>query len=153
MAALSEPSRLSGTAIGHYQIGERLGAGGMGEVYRARDTRLGREVAIKVLSPDVVADDQRRARLDREARLLAALNHPHIASIYGVEYADGAPALVLELVDGETLTDRLARGALPIREAVAIAIQIALALEAAHERGIIHRDLKPPISRSPRRAS
>lgn len=134
---------MSGTAIGHYQIGERLGAGGMGEVYRARDTRLGREVAIKVLSPDVVADDQRRARLDREARLLAALNHPHIASIYGVEYADGAPALVLELVDGETLTDRLARGALPIREAVAIAIQIALALEAAHERGIIHRDLKP----------
>ena len=140
----------AGTRLGPYEILGVLGAGGMGEVYRARDTRLNREVAIKVL-PDLFATDpERLARFDREAQLLASLNHPHIAQIYGFEDfpspRPGQPAvraLVLELVDGPTLADRIEQGAVPLEEALPIARQIAEALEAAHARGIIHRDLKP----------
>ena len=131
------------TRIGSYTIVAPLGAGGMGEVYRARDSKLGRDVAIKILPPHFTADPERRARFAREARLLATLNHPHIGAIYGLEEADGVTALVLELVEGPTLADRLERGPLPIAEALAIAHQIAEALEAAHEQGIVHRDLKP----------
>jgi len=115
----------------------------MGEVYRARDTKLGREVAIKVLPRSFVADADRLARFEREARMLAALNHPHIATIYGTEELDGAQGLVLELVEGPTLAERIAQGPLPLKEALTVAQQIAEALEAAHEQGIIHRDLKP----------
>ncbi len=137
-----------GGRIGAYEVVELLGAGGMGEVYRARDTRLGRDVALKVLPQAVAADPDRRVRLEREARVLASLNHPHIASIYGIEDSPAGCALVMELVDGETLADRLALRAsaaagLPVGETLAIARQIADALESAHERGIIHRDLKP----------
>jgi Tol biopolymer transport system component len=131
-----------------YEVTGLLGAGGMGEVYRARDTRLGRDVAIKVLPAAFASDPERLDRFEREARVLASLTHPHIAAIYGVEEtAAGAPdplrGLVLELVDGDTLAERLARGPLPIAEAIAVARQIADALEAAHEQGIVHRDLKP----------
>lgn len=133
----------SGSRLGPYEIQAPLGAGGMGEVYRARDTKLRRDVAIKILPSIFTNDAERLARFEREARMLAALNHSHIAAIYGVEDANGVRALVLELVDGETLADHLRRGSLPIREAVAIAGQIADALEAAHEKGIVHRDLKP----------
>jgi serine/threonine protein kinase len=115
----------------------------MGEVYRARDTKLDRDVALKVLPPQVAADPERIARFEREAKTLAALNHQHIAAIYGVEESDGARALVMELVDGDTLADRIARGPIALDEAVAIARQIAEAREAAHEQGIVHRDLKP----------
>ncbi len=132
-----------GRQLGPYTIVAPLGAGGMGEVYRARDTKLGRDVAIKILPSHFTADPERRARFAREARLLATLNHPHIGAIYGLEEADGVTALVLELVEGPTLADRLARGPLPIAEALAIARQIAEALDAAHEKGIVHRDLKP----------
>ena len=132
-----------GTRIGPYDIQASLGAGGMGEVYRARDTRLDRDVAIKVL-PDLFASDpERLARFEREAKTLASLNHPHIAQIYGVEDAGPMRALVMELVDGEDLATRLQGGAIPQADALPIARQIAEALEAAHERGIIHRDLKP----------
>jgi Tol biopolymer transport system component len=143
--ALGNPatSMLTGCRLGVYEILDLVGAGGMGEVYRARDTRLRRDVAVKVLPPLFAADPDRRARFEREARLLAALNHPHIGAIYGFEEAEGVHALVLELVEGPTLAERLQRGPLPIAEAVAIAHQIADALEAAHERGIVHRDLKP----------
>ena len=120
-----------------------LGAGGMGEVYRARDTKLGRDVAIKVVADVFLSDPERLARFEREARVLATLNHPHIGAIYGVEEADGVRGLVLELVEGATLAERLASGPLPIQEALTVARQIADALEAAHEKGIIHRDLKP----------
>ena len=132
-----------GTQIGPYEIVVPLGAGGMGEVYRARDPRLKREVAIKILPEAFALDADRLARFEREAQLLASLHHPHIASIFGIEESAGTRALVLELVEGETLAERLQRGRVPISEALAIATQIALALEAAHERGIIHRDLKP----------
>jgi eukaryotic-like serine/threonine-protein kinase len=132
----------SGTRIGPYEILGPLGRGGMGEVWRARDTRLNREVAIKALPDAFARDADRLARFEREARLLASLNHPHIAGIYGLEQSDGQ-LLVLELVEGETLADRLARGAIPAEEAVRLALQIAEALEAAHDKGIIHRDLKP----------
>jgi Tol biopolymer transport system component len=115
----------------------------MGEVYRARDTRLGRDVALKVLPPLVASDRERLARFEREAQVLASLNHPAVASIYGVEDAGGTPALVLELVEGPTLSDRISRGAMPLDEAIPIARQIAEALEYAHERGVVHRDLKP----------
>jgi serine/threonine protein kinase len=128
-----------GTRRGVYEIAGRLGAGGMGEVYRARDTTLRRDVAIKILPSAFVADADRAGRLEREARVLAALNHPHIAAIYGFEQG----ALILELVEGETLADRIARGPVPITETLAIARQIAEAFEAAHEKGIVHRDLKP----------
>ena len=133
----------AGTRLGPYEIQSAIGAGGMGEVYRARDTKLDRLVAIKVLPDAVVNDPDRIARFEREAKTLAALNHPHIAQIYGVEESGTARGLVMELVDGETLADRIARGRIPLDEALPIARQIAEALEAAHEQGIIHRDLKP----------
>ena len=134
---------LSGTSLGPYTIVSLLGAGGMGEVYRATDTRLKRQVAIKVLPRALAADPERLARFQREAEVLASLNHPHIAAVYGFEDANGVQALVMELVDGATLADRLARGPIPVDEALPIAAQLAEALEAAHERGIVHRDLKP----------
>src|SRR6195256_794897 len=132
-----------GTRLGPYEIVAPLGAGGMGEVYRARDTKLNREVAIKVLLPAVANDPDRLARFSREAQVLAALNHPNIAHIHGLEDSAGAPALVMELVEGPTLADRIAQGPIPLADALPIARQIAEALEAAHEAGIIHRDLKP----------
>ncbi len=132
-----------GTHLGPYEILGPLGAGGMGEVYRARDTKLGRDVALKVLSPAFIADADRVARFEREARLLASLNHPHIGAIYGFEDSGEVPALVLELVEGETLEDRLSRGPLSLSDALTVAHQIADALDAAHGSGIIHRDLKP----------
>ena len=132
-----------GTQLGPYEIVAPLGAGGMGEVYRARDTRLGREVAVKVLPAAFAADPERLARFRREAQALAALNHPNVASIYGLEDGAGTTCLVLELVEGETLAARLSRGALPMREALALCVHVAAAIEAAHERGIVHRDLKP----------
>ena len=142
----------SGHTLGHYRVLEKLGAGGMGEVYRARDTRLDRDVAIKVLPEVFAADPDRLTRFEREAKALASLSHPHIAQIYEIaelpSAAAGKPAttvaaLVMELVDGEELSARIARGAMPLNEALPIALQIADALEAAHERGLIHRDLKP----------
>jgi len=132
-----------GTKLGPYQIIALIGQGGMGEVYRARDTKLGREVALKVLPDSLVHDPERLARFEREAHLLAALNHPSIGHLYGFEDSTGVPALVMELVEGPTLADRIARGPIPLEEALPIAKQIAEALEAAHECGIIHRDLKP----------
>ena len=132
-----------GTRLGSYEILSALGAGGMGEVYRARDTRLDRNVAIKILPQAFVADAERVARFQREAKVLASLNHPHIAAIYGVEEAEHVTALVIELIEGEDLAQRLTHGPIPLDEALPIATQIADALEAAHERGIIHRDLKP----------
>ena len=138
-----DSSPMIGRQLGPYTIVAPLGAGGMGEVYRARDTKLGREVAIKILPSHFTADPERRARFAREARLLATLNHPHIGAIYGLEESDGVTALVLELVEGPTLADRLERGPLPMAEALTIARQVAEALDAAHEKGIVHRDLKP----------
>jgi serine/threonine-protein kinase len=132
-----------GTQIGPYEITAQIGAGGMGEVYRATDTNLGRDVAIKILPVAFAQDPERLARFEREARTLASLNHPNIAIIHGVEKSAGLYALVMELVEGETLADRLARGATPLDEALPTARQIAEALEAAHEQGIVHRDLKP----------
>src|SRR5688572_13207057 len=129
--------------LGPYDIQAKLGAGGMGEVYRARDTRLGRDVAIKVLPELVAQDGEHLARFRREAQVLAALNHPHIAAIHGIEEAGGVHFLVLEPVEGETLADRLRGGALPVTEAIAITKQICDAVASAHERGVIHRDLKP----------
>jgi Tol biopolymer transport system component len=133
----------AGTRLGPYEVVARLGAGGMGEVYRARDHKLDRDVAIKVLPDALGHDPERLARFEREAKTLAALNHPNIAHIHGFEDSTGAPALVMELVDGPTLADRIAKGALPVDEALPIAKQIAEALEAAHWQGIVHRDLKP----------
>jgi len=132
-----------GTQVGPYEVLALLGVGGMGEVYRARDSRLKRDVAIKVLPAEFAQDPDRLARFQREAELLATLNHPNIAAVYGLETADGLTGLVLELVEGDTLADVLARGPLALREALPIALQIAQGLEGAHEQGIIHRDLKP----------
>ncbi|HEV8345111.1 MAG TPA: serine/threonine-protein kinase, partial [Vicinamibacterales bacterium] len=132
-----------GTRLGPYEILAPLGAGGMGEVYRATDTRLKRQVAIKILPAALAADSDRLARFQREAEVLASLNHSHIATVYGLEDTAKGTALAMELVEGPTLADRIAEGPIPIDEAVAIAKQIAEALEAAHERGIVHRDLKP----------
>lgn len=132
-----------GTKLGPYQIVSPLGAGGMGEVYRARDTRLDREVAIKVLPEAMARDPERVARFQREAKVLASLNHPHIGSIYGFEESNGKRFLVLELVEGATLADRVKDGPMPLDEAMQVGKQIAEALEAAHEQGIVHRDLKP----------
>ena len=134
---------IPGTRLGPYEIVSALGAGGMGEVWRARDTKLGREVAIKALPEVFAADPDRRARFEREAKLLASLNHPNIGTIHGLEDADGTTALILELIEGDTLAERLQRGAIPVEETLKLALQIAEALEAAHERGVIHRDLKP----------
>ena len=132
-----------GARLGPYEIVALLGVGGMGEIYRATDTNLKRQVAIKVLPQTVASDAERLARFRREAEVLAALNHPNIAAIYGIEDSGSVTALVLELVDGPTLADRIAQGPMPIDEALAIAAQIAEALDAAHEKGIVHRDLKP----------
>jgi len=132
-----------GTRLGSYEILSPLGAGGMGEVYRARDAKLNRDVAIKVLPEAVAEDAERLARFQREAQVLASLNHPHIAAIYGLEKSGHVEALVLELVEGETLAERIGAGPIPVDEALAIARQIVDALEAAHEKGIVHRDLKP----------
>ena len=132
-----------GTRLGNYEVLSALGAGGMGEVFRARDTKLGREVAIKVLPEEFSQDKERLARFEREAKLLAALNHTNIATLYGLEEFEGKPFLVMELIEGETLGDRIARGPIQIDEAIPMFIQIAEGLEAAHEKGIIHRDLKP----------
>ena len=129
--------------LGHYEIRSALGSGGMGDVYRARDTKLNRDVALKILQPAVTGDPDSLARFRREARILASLNHPHIAAIYGVEDAAGTTALILELVEGPTLADRIADGPMPLADVLLIAGQIAEALEAAHEQGVIHRDLKP----------
>jgi serine/threonine-protein kinase len=132
-----------GTRLGAYEILMLIGSGGMGEVYRATDTKLGRDIAIKILPDAVAQDSERLARFKREAQVLAALNHLSIGAIYGLDEADGRPFLVLELIDGDTLAERLAHGALPVPDALTIAIQIADALQAAHEKGIVHRDLKP----------
>src|SRR5438270_6572668 len=132
-----------GTRLGAYEILTLLGSGGMGEVYRARDANLNRHVAIKVLPELFTNDPERLARFQREAQVLASLNHPHIAAVYGLEQADGVTAIVLELVDGDTLADVIARGPLPVSDALPIARQIAEALEAAHEKGVVHRDVKP----------
>ena len=133
----------SGSRLGAYEILSAIGAGGMGEVYRARDSKLGREVAIKVLPEEFTQHPQKLARFEREARLLASLNHPGIATLYEVEESEGKPFLVMELVEGETLAERIGRGPIPVNEALTLAQQIAEALEAAHEKGVIHRDLKP----------
>jgi serine/threonine protein kinase len=132
-----------GTRLGVYDITAQIGEGGMGQVWRARDSKLNREVALKVLPDSFANDPDRLARFTREAQTLASLNHPNIAHIHGLEESGGVRALVMELVEGEDLSQRVARGALPIDEALPIARQIAEALEAAHEQGIVHRDLKP----------
>ncbi len=145
-AAFGEPAPLllnPGTRIGHYEVLALLGSGGMGRVYRARDTTLGRDVALKALTRSFRDEPSNLRRFEREARVLAALNHPGIATIHGLEELDGAPYLVLELIAGETFLDRLKRGPLPVAEAIAVAIQVADALEEAHRRGVVHRDLKP----------
>ena len=132
-----------GARFGSYEVVDLIGVGGMGEVYRARDAKLNRDVALKVLPESFVHDADRVTRFQREAHVLASLNHPNIAAIYGREEAGPIKALVMELVDGPTLADRVASGPLPLDEALVIALQIADALEAAHELGVIHRDLKP----------
>ena len=133
----------SGTRLGAYEVTAQIGAGGMGEVYRARDGKLNRDVALKVLSEPFLLDVDRLARFRREAQVLASLNHPHIAQVYGFEDGGALHALVMELVEGPTLADRLTAGPIPSTEALSIARQIAAALEAAHSQGIVHRDLKP----------
>ena len=130
-----------GARLGAYEITGTLGVGGMGEVYRARDTQLGRDVAVKILPAAFAADPERVARFEREAHVLAALNHPNIAAIYGVETRDGVRALVLELVEGSTLDELIARRAVSLDDVLSVGRQLAGALEAAHEHGIIHRDL------------
>ena len=132
-----------GSRVGPYEVVALVGEGGMGQVYRAHDSRLRRDVALKVLPEHFVNDPDRLSRFEREAQLLAALNHPHVAQIYGLEHAGGTSCIVMELVDGDTLHDRIRRGPIPLGEAIALATQIADALAAAHERGIVHRDLKP----------
>ncbi|MEE2777298.1 MAG: serine/threonine-protein kinase [Acidobacteriota bacterium] len=132
-----------GSSPGHFDITAKVGEGGMGEVYRATDRRLNREVAIKVLPEMFASDEERMGRFEREAQVLASLSHPNIASIFGIEESEGAKALVMELVEGEDLSDRLARGPLSPEEAARIAVQIAAALESAHDGGVVHRDLKP----------
>ena len=132
-----------GTRLGPYEVTALIGRGGMGEVHRAHDTRLNRDVALKVLPAQFALDADRLARFQREAQVLASLNHPNIAIIHGLEESDGVRALVLEFVEGATLADRIRQGPIPLNEALPIARQIAEALEAAHEHGIVHRDLKP----------
>ncbi len=133
-----------GKTLGHYEILAPLGEGGMGQVYRARDTTLDRDVAIKVLPEDFASDASRLARFEREAKLLASLNHPNIATIHGFDESDGVRFIAMELVEGQSLAERItASGRIEVDEALEIARRIALALEAAHEAGVIHRDLKP----------
>ena len=132
-----------GTRIDRFEILELLGTGGMGEVYRARDSRLGRDIALKLLPERFLRDPQRLARFERETRVLASLNHPNIAALHEIVTLGHTHALVMELVEGDTLSERIERGALPLRETLGIAAQIATALDAAHERGVVHRDLKP----------
>jgi eukaryotic-like serine/threonine-protein kinase len=132
-----------GKTLGHYQITNQLGKGGMGEVYQAKDQKLGRDVAIKVLPEEFAKDADRVARFQREAKLLASLNHTNIAAIYGLEQSGQTNFIVLELVEGETLADRIKQGPISVEESLKLALQIAEALEAAHEKGVIHRDLKP----------
>ncbi len=134
---------IPGARLGAYEVRAEISRGGMGEVYQARDTKLDRDVALKVLPDAFTSDPDRLARFEREAKVLASLNHPNIGHIYGLEEAEGTKALVLELVEGPTLADRIAEGPIRVDEALPIATQIAEALEAAHEQGIIHRDLKP----------
>jgi serine/threonine-protein kinase len=131
-----------GTKLAHYEIAAHLGSGGMGDVYQATDLKLGRSVAVKFLPEAFARDSERLARFEREARVLASLNHPNIAAIHGMEDADGKKFLVMELVDGETLAGRIQRGPIPLDEAIGIARQITESLEAAHASGIVHRDLK-----------
>src|SRR3954465_13090470 len=133
----------TGTRIGAYELLAVLGAGGMGEVYRARDTQLKRDVALKFLPPAMAADADRLARFQREAEILGSLNHTNIAHLYGLAEGGGMRALVMELVEGPTLADRISQGPMPLDETLGVARQIAEALETAHERGIVHRDLKP----------
>ena len=133
----------SGTKLGPYEIQSPLGAGGMGEVYRARDTRLGRDVAIKVLPSHLSSDPDLKARFEREAKAISALSHPHICHLYDIGVQDGTDYLVMELLDGETLADRLKKGPVPLKQALQYGIEIAEALEKAHSNGIVHRDLKP----------
>jgi eukaryotic-like serine/threonine-protein kinase len=135
-----------GKTLGHYQIFEKIGEGGMGKVYQAKDLKLGRDVAIKLLPEEFAKDTDRVARFQREATLLVSLNHPNIAAIHGLEESGETQFLVLELVEGQTLRDRIKSGAIPVEEALKLALQIAEALEAAHEKGIIHRDLKPALA-------
>ncbi len=132
-----------GSTLLNYRLVEKIGEGGMGEVWKAADTTLGREVAVKFLPAAFASDPERLARFEREARVLASLNHPNIAGIYGLHEAGGLHFLAMELVPGEDLAQRLARGAVPLGETIDIARQIAEALEAAHDKGIVHRDLKP----------
>src|SRR5512132_1133621 len=132
-----------GARIGPYEVGAPLGAGGMGEVFRARDPRLKRDVAIKMLPETMGADAERMARFEREAKVLASLNHPHIATILGLEEGPAGRALVMELVEGPTLAERLVQGRMGLDDLLPIFLQIAEALEFAHDRGIVHRDLKP----------
>ncbi len=132
-----------GRTLGHYRVLDKLGEGGMGEVWRAKDTKLGREVAIKTLPEAFAQDEARLSRFEREARLLAPLNHPNIGAIYGLEEFESTRFLVLELIEGDTLAERLKQGPIPVEESLQLALQITEALEAAHEKGVIHRDLKP----------
>ena len=132
-----------GTSLSHFKLTAKLGEGGMGEVYRATDSKLDREVAIKVLPEAFTSNPERLARFEREAKVLASLNHPNIGSIYGLEEDGATRFLVLELIEGEDLQERLARGAVPVDEALGLALQMAAGLEVAHDQGIIHRDLKP----------
>jgi len=133
----------NGARVGIYEVTAKIGEGGMGEVYQARDTTLDRDVALKVLPETFTTDPDRLARFQREAKVLASLNHPNIGAIHGLETSENAQALVLELIEGPTLAERIAKGPISVDEALEIATQIADALEAAHEQGIIHRDLKP----------
>ncbi len=132
-----------GTTISHYKVLEKIGEGGMGEVYRATDTKLNRDVALKILPQQFASDTQRMARFQREAEVLASLDHPNIGQIYGIEEAGQTKALVLQLIEGPTLAERIAQGPIPVEDALKIALQIAEGLEAAHGKGVIHRDLKP----------
>jgi len=132
-----------GTTISHYKVLEKIGEGGMGVVYRATDTKLNRDVALKILPQQFASDSQRMARFQREAEVLASLDHPNIGQIYGIEDAGQTKALVLQLIEGPTLADKIAQGPIPVEDALKIALQMAEGLEAAHEKGVIHRDLKP----------
>src|SRR5438874_11739565 len=140
-----------GTRLGSYEITDLLGKGGMGEVYRATDTKLGRSVALKILPQQFAADPDRMSRFQREAQVLAQLNHPNIATIHGLEQSGSMQSLIMELVDGPTLADRIAQGPIPLDEALPMAQQIAEALEYAHARGIVHRNLKPANNQAHRR--